>query len=141
YTQILEEWVHLEKSSKFMSLQGPAGMLDSKDRPQEVRWWIARKHLVTVRPSIPDVKTFAGHWWRWWACLQPEWREITAPSGLSHSPLPRHGRDGDCSALDKPGINGFLSIVVCLKWWGFETAAASKDPQWLAAIQDTKWVM
>ncbi|EIW77719.1 hypothetical protein CONPUDRAFT_156906 [Coniophora puteana RWD-64-598 SS2] len=141
YTQLLEEWLRLEQSADFASPQGPAGMLDSKERPREVHWWIARKRLFTVRPSIPDVDKFAGQWWKWWVRLQPEWREIAAPSGPSPSPLPRHGLDGDWSALDKPGINGFLSVVVCLKWWGSETATASNDPLWVTAVEDTKWVM
>ncbi|EIW81650.1 hypothetical protein CONPUDRAFT_152573 [Coniophora puteana RWD-64-598 SS2] len=141
YSQLLDEYLLLEHSSNFSSLQGPAGRLDSKERPKEVHWWIARKQLITVRPSIPEVERFASQWWKWWVSLQPDWRGVAAPSGSSPPPLPRHGRDGDWSTLDKPGVNGFTSLVVCLKWWGAETALASKDPLWIAAVEDTKWVM
>ncbi|EIW86725.1 hypothetical protein CONPUDRAFT_148784 [Coniophora puteana RWD-64-598 SS2] len=139
YRRLLEEYVRLESSSNFSSPQGPAGTLDSKERPTEVPWWIARKRKQGVRPTIKDLDKYLEQWWKWWIQLQPEWRELPMPSGISPSSLPRE--DGDWTALDKPGINGFLSLMVSLKWGGSETHGASTDPQWLAAVEDIQWVM
>ncbi|EIW84483.1 hypothetical protein CONPUDRAFT_151501 [Coniophora puteana RWD-64-598 SS2] len=141
YTRLLEEYLRLESSSSFSSIQGPAGTLDAKERPGEVAWWIARKRALSVRPSTKSVDGYARQWWKWWTHLQPEWRKLLAPSGDSSPESPLSRQDGDWTALDRPGINGFYSVIVALKWWGSEVRGASKDRKWLAAVDNVQWVM
>jgi len=50
---------------------------------------------------------------------------------------------GDWAALDKPGQNGFLSVLAVLSWWGQSLLCDSvpTDFQWLAACDDILWVL
>ena len=49
---------------------------------------------------------------------------------------------GGWAELDKPGLNGFLSIVAALSWWGAQIEAAGAQINlWNAAVEDVAWVM
>ncbi|EIW81620.1 hypothetical protein CONPUDRAFT_154151 [Coniophora puteana RWD-64-598 SS2] len=139
YTHLLEEYLVLEKSSDFSHGKGSATALETQHRPDQIATWIKNGRASSCRPTLRDPQQFAKGWWAWWAHIQPQWRHIAAPSD---SVAPRLSReDGDWSAFDKPGQNGFLSVIVALKWWGSETSESSKDPLWEAAAEDVRWVM
>ncbi|EIW79701.1 hypothetical protein CONPUDRAFT_58551 [Coniophora puteana RWD-64-598 SS2] len=138
YTNLVEACLALESSSKFQPMKGGKA-LDASGRPEQLGLWINRGRNPLYRPSIADLDRYASTWWGWWARLQPEWRNIDTPSGTTAIQLPRE--DGVWSGLDKPGINGFVSVVVSLKWWAAETSDAYTDPRWTAAVDDVCWVM
>lgn len=56
---------------------------------------------------------YAEQWWGWWNGLQPEGRPLSGPEGVQDVP-----QVADWTALDKPGVNGFLTVVATLAWWG-----------------------
>ncbi|KAF8169319.1 hypothetical protein K438DRAFT_1615291, partial [Mycena galopus ATCC 62051] len=69
-----------------------------------------------------------------WETLNPEWR--TAGDEVSDGLI----RDPEASVevLRKPGPNGFLSVLIGLKWW-MDAKGATKD--WVTALDDITWVM
>ncbi|KIJ14163.1 hypothetical protein PAXINDRAFT_79801 [Paxillus involutus ATCC 200175] len=66
-------------------------------------------------PPIRDLNKFCAEFWAWWSTLQPKWRVLPLQPGTLHT---IHEVAGDWTTLDKPGLNGFLSILAALKWWG-----------------------
>ncbi|KAG1794443.1 uncharacterized protein HD556DRAFT_1443005 [Suillus plorans] len=130
YNALLTTFLELEKSSGFSSEKGTAS-LSSKDRPLAIHWWISRAR--TGQPPIPE--NFGTAFWSWWCGIQPAWRNIS-PS----DEVPRHNGN-DWSLLDKPGKNGFWSVLAALKWWGCANSTGCDDPLWHTAVDDVKWVM
>ncbi|KAH7918012.1 hypothetical protein BV22DRAFT_1025300 [Leucogyrophana mollusca] len=53
--------------------------------------------------------------WTWWTNLQPTWRTVHIHTKLNAAPQ-NHNDQGDWTNLDCLGQNGFLSVIVCLKW-------------------------
>lgn len=88
----------------------------------------------TKVPDIEDEATYASNWWKWWGGLQPEWREHDTEG------RPIAGGEGDWDALEKPGKNGFLIVLISLWWWkGVASSATMGD--WSAAMEDVAWVV
>ncbi|KAJ7635992.1 hypothetical protein DFH06DRAFT_921773, partial [Mycena polygramma] len=82
--------------------------LTSTGRPDAVTWWIQRARKPT--PAISDLPQFVAEWQGWWKSLNPEWR-------VSEGEMMRRedGRKWEC--LEAHGMNGMLSVLICLKWW------------------------
>ncbi|KAH7903436.1 hypothetical protein BJ138DRAFT_1020632, partial [Hygrophoropsis aurantiaca] len=134
YTSLTAKYLEFEASSQFA---GSGSALSTKNRPQEVGWWIARKRLA--RPAI-NLKTFAPGWWAWWVSLQPDWRQIHAPTRQKQFHCDRN--DGDWTTLDQPGQNGILSVIACLKWWASAgDGKGATTGHWQDAVEDVLWVM
>jgi hypothetical protein len=97
-------------------------------RPVQVGAWVQRAR--SGKPDIKDVEEFAQSWTRWWQEINPLWRK-----GIT--PMPRI--DGCWSSMDLPGPNGFLNVLVCLKWWRERLQEESEG--WKEAVGDVKWVL
>jgi hypothetical protein len=139
---LLQSYVDLEARSGFDNPRGTNRALGSRGRPSEVDWWIgrARKRM----PTIKDPTALARSFWAWWKGLQPSWREASDVSG----PLTSAHRviNGDWAVLDRPGQNGFLSVLAVLSWWGRavvvdEGSAVLLSHEWREACADVQWVM
>ncbi|KAJ6630398.1 hypothetical protein B0H10DRAFT_1939157 [Mycena sp. CBHHK59/15] len=93
--------------------------------PKEVGVWVknARKGV----PKI-SVETFPKEWWGWWTRINPGWR-------VSNGVLGRDG-DGNWDDLRCPGQNGFLNVIMCLKWWHAALEGESED--WKRAVDDAQ---
>ena len=65
---------------------------------------------------------------KWWPMLQPEDREVfvTKPEFR-----------GDWSVLGQRGRNGVTIAILCLFWWGSESA----DDLWASHVQDLRWCL
>ncbi|KAJ7180899.1 hypothetical protein C8R46DRAFT_885852, partial [Mycena filopes] len=94
--------------------------LSTQERPTEVGWWIQRARKGT--PPIRDVGAFAKAWKGWWAVLR------------------RQEDDGALKELGARGVNGLLSVVMCLKWWR-KALRAAKDSEWAESVVDVTWVL
>jgi hypothetical protein len=70
-------------------------------------------------------------WWAGWTAMNPQWC-------LRNGNLVREG-DGCWDVLRCPGQNGFLNIIICLKWWRMHMDTVSDA--WERAIVDVKWVL
>ncbi|KAJ7029731.1 hypothetical protein C8F04DRAFT_962512, partial [Mycena alexandri] len=118
-------WWQLEESTGFKSSAkgfAPSG------RPDEVGHWVkcARKG----EPHIVDVAAFASRWMTWWKGINPEWR-VGPDQAL------KRAEDGPWEVMERPGVNGFLNVLICLQWW----KDAGGDGNWAAAVEDVTWAM
>ncbi|KAJ7116145.1 hypothetical protein C8R43DRAFT_823951, partial [Mycena crocata] len=107
--------------------------LPKSQRPAEVGWWVQRARKPT--PVVQNTTTFTIQWQNWWRAINPEWRNV----GGTGSVLPQEeGRDWD--VLNVTGINGFLSVVMTLRWWrlGLGEGAVA---DWAEAVSDVTWAM
>ena len=44
--------------------------------------------------------------------------------------------------MDKPGMNGFLSVLAALNWWGVQIKVDGAESYlWHAAVADVRWVI
>ncbi|THU83947.1 hypothetical protein K435DRAFT_598660, partial [Dendrothele bispora CBS 962.96] len=116
YLSLVAGWIANERLHGWKKGGRRDGLLNS-DRPREVTSWImsGRYRVKKARVTSANVEEFAGQVWDWWTALQPEWRGL--------SPRGRPARLGLLNAtdtwgsLDTHGNNGWLSLVVCAKWW------------------------
>ncbi|KAJ6622034.1 hypothetical protein B0H10DRAFT_1651923, partial [Mycena sp. CBHHK59/15] len=99
----------------------------SMHRPKEISGWV--KGARRAAPRVV-VASFSAAWWKWWRDINPKWREVNGG-------LVKEG-EGSWATLDVPGQNGFLNVIVCLKWWREELNGPSKD--WEEAVADVTWV-
>ncbi|THU92399.1 hypothetical protein K435DRAFT_595886, partial [Dendrothele bispora CBS 962.96] len=115
YHDLKARWVQLERSHGW----GKNGKkLLAINRPVEVTPWIqdARyRRLSHTWVLAEDVADFGKRLWKWWNSLQPEWRQ----NDQMNRPLPLTSDDEDTSwqVLDYHGQNGWLTLLVCIKWW------------------------
>ncbi|KAJ7062418.1 hypothetical protein B0H15DRAFT_794823 [Mycena belliarum] len=123
-------WWEVEAGSRFTA--GKA--LRTKGRPEQVGWWIGRGRARA--PTITNVDAFAASWNKWWRSLNPTWR-----SGEKGGELSREA-GGDWDVLRVPGINGMLSVVMSLKWWGDKVNADGVEVgDWARAVDDVLWAL
>lgn len=130
WVALVDTWVLFEASYDYKG----ASQLPTSNRPVEVKYWVARGRASTCKPDINVAKSQAS-FWRWWIALQPDWRKIK-PDNAS--------RDigGDWSVIDKPGTNGWPSIVAALFFWGRELKKTKKPMvSWDLAVEDATWVL
>jgi hypothetical protein len=137
WENLLVKYVDLEARSGFASPRGIKHALTSNKRPAEVEWWIGRARKS--QPVIEDVPKFAESFWSWWKGLQPMWRDVSRTPGILTS-VHRQG-DGDWVELEKPGQNGFLTVMSLLSWWGQVSHTEAEMLEWQAAIEDVDWVL
>ncbi|KAF9487917.1 hypothetical protein BDN71DRAFT_1457943 [Pleurotus eryngii] len=108
---LLKAFQRVEAANDYFDPPGRIS-LATGNRPLEVKWWISRGRKYTVSIERP-VDDYAEQWWGWWNGLQPEGRPLSGPEGVQDVP-----QVADWTALDKPGVNGFLTVVATLAWWG-----------------------
>ncbi|KAJ7886939.1 hypothetical protein B0H13DRAFT_1627717, partial [Mycena leptocephala] len=113
--------------------QGKA--MGSKKRPTQVKEWVGRAHKASYTPYIADAAQFGRQWEAWWIEINPMWRQTDLPMGRF--------TDGAWDTLDVPGRNGFLNILMCLKWWGdmLGPEEAEKSKEWMEAVTDVTWAL
>ncbi|KAJ3900221.1 hypothetical protein F5879DRAFT_809589, partial [Lentinula edodes] len=120
--------------------------LPSVNRPTLLSKWISKKRY-TSKGNDPNVteqcgEDFIKHVQKWWTSLQPEWRVMGSrnlpPDSVTHDQWEK---------LDKYGINGWFSILVCLKWWGTNIQSPLTENKtgemrdWLDMIEDVRYMM
>ncbi|KAJ6584555.1 hypothetical protein B0H19DRAFT_874620, partial [Mycena capillaripes] len=109
--------------------------LGTKNRPVQVKEWVSRAHKPGYTPTILNAAQFSREWSAWWIAINPAWRTEDLPMGRYI--------DGPWDVLNVPGCNGFLNVLMCLKWWGDVLGAkeAGKSEEWTEAITDVAWVL
>ncbi|KAF8137970.1 hypothetical protein K438DRAFT_1638808, partial [Mycena galopus ATCC 62051] len=106
--------------------------LGTMNHPEEIHTWIKCARATT--PKVKDMDKFVEEWREWWRMLNPDWRTI----GDEVSDQLIRDEDASLEGLRKPGANGFLSVLIGLKWWR-DTQGATKE--WVDALSDVTWVM
>ncbi|KAJ7486372.1 hypothetical protein B0H11DRAFT_1617509, partial [Mycena galericulata] len=97
-------------------------------RPKPIAYWIKCARRGT--PAIGEVKAFAKGWQNWWEEINPTWR-------LVEKRLIKETK-GSLDGMRVPGKNGFLSVLIGLKWWREAEGVATAG--WAGAVDDVTWV-
>ncbi|KAJ7840017.1 hypothetical protein B0H13DRAFT_1649828, partial [Mycena leptocephala] len=100
-------------------------------RPKAVGAWVKNARKGT--PEIVGAETIEREWWAWWGAINPGLRE------RDQDGKPIQQGEGSWSMLSCPGQNGFLNVIVCLKWWYGEMETVSDG--WKLVVADVKWVL
>ncbi|KAJ7617995.1 hypothetical protein FB45DRAFT_800748 [Roridomyces roridus] len=132
YHEILQAWVDLEMAYVSSEYEATYARVETKDRPKEVGDWIQNARRVPVK--ISKLAVFEAKWSAWWAKMQPSWRQEHSLPGGDET-------DRDWGILAAPGVNGMLSVVATLYWWGCTEKAESSVADWDAATQDVLLVL
>ncbi|KAJ7168097.1 hypothetical protein C8R43DRAFT_853617, partial [Mycena crocata] len=121
----VEAWWALEASTRFVS---PTKGFATTARPAEIHNWIKCARKGT--PKIGNTVAFVSTWADWWRAINPTWRVVDGE-------LVKVVK-GSWEVMRVPGANGFLSVLVALKWWRELTGETG---EWSAAIRDVTWVL
>ncbi|KAJ7826750.1 hypothetical protein B0H13DRAFT_1918020 [Mycena leptocephala] len=93
-------------------------------------------------PAIKNIQKYADEWGKWWGRLQPAWRERDRDGRWRTGGDTLYGPANEWDALDCPGVNGCLSLVASLYFWG---ACTDQLPlikeRWDSAVQDVTWML
>ncbi|KAJ7025305.1 hypothetical protein C8F04DRAFT_1269332 [Mycena alexandri] len=116
-------WWALEKSTQFAS-----SGFSTNGRPTEIGHWV--KCVRKGTPNIGDVGAFASSWQGWWKRINPKWR-VAADGVLMQA------EQGEWTELEKLGVNGFLSVLIALRWW----KEVGGDADWAKSVADVTWVL
>jgi hypothetical protein len=121
-------WVAFEEQARNTGLK--ARVIPASGRPEVVSMWIARKRSTTWEPDISNLKHYADAFNGWWKYLQPSWR-------ISNDRANKMSTEGDWNCLRAPGVNGIMSVVAGLFYWGLASEGKGAHRKaWLDAIQD-----
>lgn len=127
WAELVRLWAKFEEKEGFKERK----KLGTKGRPLFIGEWIRYARSPTWCPSITDVPALETSFQAWWKGLQPEWR-------MSEDRLTVLDKtDGDWDQLRRPGLNGFLSVIVCLFYWGCKVQGSMKHcVGWASALED-----
>ncbi|KAJ7895676.1 hypothetical protein B0H13DRAFT_2338752 [Mycena leptocephala] len=117
--------------------------LSAEGRPVQVHNWIKGGRAKTKKiPAIKNIQKYADEWGKWWDRLQPAWRERDRDGRWRTGGDTSYGPANEWDALDCPGVNGCLSLVASLYFWG---ACTDQPPlikeRWDSAVQDVTWML
>ncbi|KAJ7741396.1 hypothetical protein DFH07DRAFT_705624, partial [Mycena maculata] len=139
FNAMLAAWTRLETACGF---ENQKVTLPSKGRPEQVGRWItaARGRRNQPDPVVHDTEKYGIQWWRWWDSLQPEWR-TKEPDRKTWVVGGEYGADWD--SLAYWGVNGLLSVVASLYFWGCAVAGEEEETveEWECAINNVAWMM
>lgn len=110
WRQLIGLWAAFEMQENYG--RDVAGRLKAKYRPTVVKDWIQRARSATWRPAISSAIAIERDFTNWWTSLQPEWR-VEDGGQLDMTRI-----NGDWELLRQPGVNGLLSAVAGLFFWG-----------------------
>ncbi|KDR66329.1 hypothetical protein GALMADRAFT_232569 [Galerina marginata CBS 339.88] len=130
WDRLIDLWLRFESSHSFNG----SSKLSTTARPSLIGEWVRRARSPTYCPPI-DANEFDKEFWAWWAILQPDWRRITPRTAMRMTL-------GCWDALDKPGTNGWPSVVAALFFWGRAVRQGNlSTSSWKLAVDDATWVL
>ncbi|KAJ7670630.1 hypothetical protein DFH06DRAFT_1124945 [Mycena polygramma] len=137
YTALLQALVRLEESA---DSDGEKPLGRSKTRPTEIKEWIRGGRGVKMKnlPTVTNIEAYAVKWKNWWGEMQPKWRKRRDDGSWVVG-----GEYGtDWGRLDCSGLNGTVSFVAGLYFWG--TAESHTDDsrrEWEKCVMDVSWML
>ncbi|KAK6966800.1 hypothetical protein R3P38DRAFT_2815716 [Favolaschia claudopus] len=134
---LVAAWTRMEAASRF---EHSESNLSPKLRPKQVGAWIAANRRGTD-PLVENPTEYAAQWQQWWDSLQPSWRSRDAEGRWSISAT-YGGAGREWGPLYRWGVNGVLSILASLYFWGC-AVQSNQDllPLWEAAVVDVVWML
>jgi hypothetical protein len=119
--------------SKPLHPSNPKAKSNSLNRPICVHEWIKRKRSATYRPDAKALSKISQDFHAWWRALQLEWRLSNNNKGLKKA-------NGDWSRLRISSVNGFLSVMAALFFWGLSLKSPD-NVGWKEALGDVGWAL
>ncbi|KJA14669.1 hypothetical protein HYPSUDRAFT_102262, partial [Hypholoma sublateritium FD-334 SS-4] len=104
---LVSAWLEFEKVSGYEGSR----RLGSRSHPRTVADWIQRARSPAYCPEIKNIAAFAADFTAWWQNVQPAWRTESATDQMPHV-------EGNWEDIRCPGLNGLLSIIAALFFWG-----------------------
>ncbi|KAJ7126221.1 hypothetical protein C8R44DRAFT_618328 [Mycena epipterygia] len=138
FNALLAAWTRLEDVSRY---EHSGKNLSATLRPSQVTAWItsARGARAKADLVVKDATAYAGVWQSWWDSLQPEWR-IKGADGRWETE--EYGGGGEeWGPLYRWGVNGTLSLLAALYFWGCNVRDESEVVVWEAAVTDVLWML
>jgi len=127
WIQLVKTWEAFEVKSDFTELR----KLPTTRRPEAVKAWIQRARAPAWRPTITDTAAYEADFKLWWAALQPNWRKSSS-GDVVFSRV-----DGDWEEVRRPGLNGMLSVMAGLFFWGMALGKRDDGQKgWKQAVSD-----
>ncbi|KAJ7156552.1 hypothetical protein C8R43DRAFT_883837, partial [Mycena crocata] len=139
FNAVVAAWTRMEAASKYKA--GPT-LLPTKGRPVQVTNWINRgqrgkRHCDT---TVADPEAYEQQWQGWWDSLQPGWRTLDGDGCWSKTEYGEQGKEW--GALYQWGVNGTLSVLASLYFWGYAVRSDStRRLPWEAAVNDVAWML
>ena len=128
WMELVNLWASFEVRSRYKEIK----KLAPQGRPFAVGEWISRARPSTWRPIIESVPKYEASFREWWLAIQPDWR-------LEDGRLVHERVAGDWESLRLPGINGVVSIMVALFYWGMEVLEVSRgQSRWVSAVEECR---
>jgi len=128
------QWIQLVKAWEAFKVKldfKESKKLSTTSCPEAVKAWIQRARAPAWMPAIVDTTAYEADFKLWWASVQPKWRKSSAGKVVFARV------DGDWEEIRRPGLNGLLSIMAGLYFWG--TALGKGDDGqkgWKQAVAD-----
>lgn len=117
----------------------------TKNRPEQVAWWLKRGRKANVVPTIENPKEFAIAWQGWWEAMQPDWRRNDDKDLTRTAPHDKTDSAWSDSKLLRSGPVGFRLIIMALAWWGqvvnLEVQDKGEARKFFEAVEDVQWVL
>lgn len=131
YMNFLGHWIRFERLHGWRK---SGGRLTGLGRPEIISKWVkeGRYPPRCIEPCIgaDGVERYSQEICNWWKSMRPT-------TAFDQDKL-----GDDWVALDKHGINGWLSIVAGMKWWGESLKCLTGDhlksctEEWVATLED-----
>ncbi|KAG7090457.1 hypothetical protein E1B28_009573 [Marasmius oreades] len=125
YQKLIKVWIQVEVAI----VKGRCGFPANNERPAEVKKWINRRIENRFHTGSPDidkdfVMSFPPRVQKWWKSLQPLRREeIVGEGSLNQAQFSYE----DLTPLDGWGPSGWITLLICLKWWNDSVAEKEVD--------------
>jgi hypothetical protein len=109
---LVNAWTRIEAASRFE--HAPTNLLHRLRPAQVGRWITGQRGRRPADTAISDPIQYAKEWETWWATLQPHWRV----QGSDGKWVVGGAYGTDWGVLFQWGVNGVLSILAALYFWG-----------------------
>ncbi|KAJ7115509.1 hypothetical protein C8R43DRAFT_826888, partial [Mycena crocata] len=106
--------------------------LSTDNRPKEIGTWV--KYARKGKPEIKDEQKLGVEWGKWWYTINPKW---WCTGDVLSKATAQATAQGAWDELRKPGANGFLGLLIGLRWWG---EGPAQNAEWSEALADVTWV-
>ncbi|KAJ7621441.1 hypothetical protein FB45DRAFT_707048, partial [Roridomyces roridus] len=100
-------------------------------RPVQVSKWVGIGR--TKDPAGVEIGMSPAQFWAWWVQINPSWRKKAGT-------LVQEGT-GSWDELNKPGMNGLLNVLACLRWWDAVVETKQQRDEWDRAVADVRWAL
>ncbi|KAK7014804.1 SERTA domain-containing protein 3 [Paramarasmius palmivorus] len=133
------KWIEVEEewNRRNVSVQGAQFKMLKNRRPKGFLQWFkyGRMRWEALIPSEVSVDTLGHEWWVWWSkVVNPRWRpraeDMIMPGG-----------QGSWEAVRIPGKDGFILVLVALRWWCDLLDHPDQDLLWVSTIKAVYWTL